>query len=74
MCIAETISRTGSSATGAKACGLKHKAAGPVQAEDDLSFRRFRLDDEDQHLVAGVQAGGALRLKAVHFVRGDDAL
>ena len=33
-------------------------AAGAVEGEDDLSFLRFRLDDEDEDLVAGVEPDG----------------
>ena len=48
-------------------------AAGAVEREDDLAFLRFRLDDEDEDLVAGVEAGGAFGLKAVHLLWRDDA-
>jgi hypothetical protein len=45
-----------------------------VQGEDDLPLLGLRLDDEDEDLVAAVEAGRALRLQAMHFVRRDNAL
>ena len=38
-----------------------------------MAFLGFRLNNEDEHLVAGVEAGGAFRLKAVHLAGGHDA-
>ena len=48
-------------------------SASTVEREDDLSLGRLRLDDEDEDFIADAETGRAFGLKAVHFVRRDDA-
>ena len=45
MCVAETTSRTGSSATGASACDQRFRDAGPVQAPSQIDVLQVILHE-----------------------------